>query len=187
MARLLFAYAQRQCARLHEKNFILGNVLPDYLPTFVSRPHFLKYCTGYVQKTRAWLLERYPSGNASSPAMARYSRRLGMLCHLYTDFFCYAHCAQFPPGLKRHLEYEQALTLFFEQNYEAFLARPMIASAHCAPDLQAQFERLQAAYLAAERGYLSDIAYAFFACAQLIAAVCRESEETGMQCAQRVG
>jgi len=174
MGRLLLAYVQKQYGMtLDSRNFLLGNVLPDYLPSFLSRPHFLKYGTDHVRRLIQRLSGRLPAPGAPNGRLARYSRRLGMLCHFYTDFFCYAHCAHFPPGLKRHIGYERELTLFFQEHYEALLAQPLVARTRRTPDIEARFNRLQSAYLASEHTYLNDIAYAFYACVDVIAAVCR--------------
>lgn len=173
MGKLLLDYTQSQCGvALNKRSFLLGNVLPDYLPTFLSRPHFLKNCEAHVQKLIEKLLDRYPTEDARERARKRYSRRLGMLCHFYTDFFCYAHSARFSGGLRLHRAYELGLREFFLQHFEALQARPMEVSTNPASDIRAQFEDLQAAYLGAPGEYLHDIAYGFFACVQLIAAIC---------------
>ena len=174
MGKLLLDYTQeRYGVELNERSFLLGNVLPDYLPTFLSRPHFLKHCEDHVQKLIDKLLNCYPSGDARERARKRFSRRLGILCHFYTDFFCYAHCEHFPGGLRLHRAYELELREFFRQHFEALQAQPLEVNARPADDIHTQFENLQAAYMDSPGGYLYDIAYGFFACVQLIMGLCR--------------
>lgn len=173
MGKLLLDYMQTQYGlELNERSFLLGNILPDCLPTFLSRPHFWKHCEGHVHKLIEKLIDCYPAGDARERARRRYARRLGILCHFYTDFFCYAHCEHFPGGLRSHRAYELELREFFREHFAALQTQPPEVSASLASDIGAQFADLQAAYMDSPAGYLVDIAYGFFACVQLIVSMC---------------
>ncbi len=177
MGKLVSGYIQTHYdIRLDERNFLRGNVLPDYLPSFISRPHFLKYSARYVQRLITNLASGLPQYAGSGRRHARYSLHLGILCHFYADFFCYAHSPQFHQGLKRHTDYENELADYFAQNFATLCAFPIIAQpVRCASaqDIYARFERLHRAYLASGHTFMNDLAYAIYACIDAIVAISR--------------
>ncbi len=172
MGRLLFEYAEQHFqVALDRRRFLLGNVLPDYLPSFLSRPHFLKYSTGHVKKLTQKLLLRLPLRFESEKRRDKYALRLGMLCHFYTDFFCHAHSPRFKEDPRNHTAYEVALAQYFKENYASIQELTILAKAEeglNAEEIFARFERLQEKYLKAEQAFVQDIVFGFYACVELI-------------------
>ena len=185
MGRLLLEYAEKHFGvTLNERRFLLGNVLPDYLPSFLSRPHFLKYSTDHVKKLTQKLVLRIPLAYESRKRRAKYVLRLGMLCHFYTDFFCHAHSPRFHAGPAKHTMYESALAQYFRENYESLRELTVLANAEAgmdAAEIFARFELLQEKYMEAEQAFLQDIMFGFYACVELIMMLARSA--VGMEAA----
>lgn len=175
MGRLVRQYVQEHYGiGLDERNFLLGNVLPDYLPSFLTRPHFLRYNAGHVRKLMRNLISGLSSPEKKTPKRSRHSLALGVICHFYTDFFCYAHSPYFRQGLRKHAEYEERLDQYFKQSIEKLCRLSVIIPAaqySCVQDIYARFEKLQSSYRAAERAFSSDLVYAFYACVDVIVAL----------------
>ena len=168
MGRFLSEYVERHYdIRLDRKSFLLGNVLPDYCPSFLVRPHYLKNNAVHVQNILRLLLSRRSSARNDK----RRSRLLGILCHFYADFFCYAHSESFPGGLSEHIAYENGLHHYFTEHlgqlsFIRFTAQA--ASVTEADGVYRQFETLHSGYLVSHLSFGNDLMYAMMACIDLI-------------------
>ena len=183
MGRLLLEYAEQHFGvAISSRRFLFGNVLPDYLPSFLSRPHFLKYSTDHVKKLTQKLLLRLPLAYETEKRRAKYALRLGMLCHFYTDFFCHAHSPRFRFGPRVHTMYEMALARYFRDNYDSIKELTVMARAEdglSAEEIFERFERLQEKYLEAEQAFLQDIVFGFYACVELIVMLAQSAVGVG--------
>ena len=157
--------------KLDRRSFVLGNVLPDYYPSFLLRPHFQKNNARYIQKT----LRQLVSCRGVSPADKRMSRLLGILCHFYADTLCLAHNDDYTGTLADHYQYEKSLhSYFMEHSRQIGAYRFIIPSVGVVKtsNLYRQFRHVHARYLLAQRCYASDLMYAMMACVQSIAMIC---------------
>lgn len=172
MGRFLQQYAEQHYKiRLERKSFVVGNVLPDYCPSFLIRPHYLKNNAAYVHNTIRLLLSRRPSTYADK----KDSHLLGVLCHFYADFFCYVHNDDFTGGLSEHIAYESRLHRYFEEHLGQFGSLRIIAQsapAIRADDVYRQFETLHASYLLSRPSFGNDLLYAMMACIDLMVLTC---------------
>jgi hypothetical protein len=101
---------------LDRTGFLFGNVLPDLRPSFLTRPHFPEYNISYVKKEIRNLLSK----KQKSAYFGRtYSRRLGVICHYYADFFCFAHNRYFTGDIVSHVKYEKDFHRFLLERYPA--------------------------------------------------------------------
>jgi|WetSurMetagenome_2_1015567.scaffolds.fasta_scaffold275759_1 hypothetical protein len=169
MGNLICDYVRQEFSIcLHRKDFIWGNVLPDYRLSFLTRPHFLKRNIAYVKKEIENLLNRKQT---SAFIGNDYSKHLGIICHYYADFFCYAHSQNFPGNLAAHREYEDNLHLFFMKNHEFISRRDYSAALIKKIDVEVisrEFFKLHKEYNAATASYYNDLAHCFLACIQVI-------------------
>ncbi len=177
MGRFLIEYLQEHYdVRLNQKSFLLGNILPDYCPSFLARPHFLKNNIKFVQNTIRNLLD---SDQVSASNDRKYSRHLGVVCHFYADFFCYAHSDSFGGNLRRHIAYENDLHHFFQQHYDLLYSLRFITAPVFNADVQtvyAQFDRLHSSYLLSRPSYGNDLAYAVLACVDALVLITKRSK-----------
>lgn len=100
---------QQYGIQLAPGSFTLENILPDLIPAFLYRSHFLCFCRNYVLRLIRSLLPR----SKSVWNDCRTSLMMGVLCHFYTDFFCYVHMNRFHGGLRLHLLYEKTVAPLF--------------------------------------------------------------------------
>ena len=181
MGRFLYQYvAANYRIRLERNNYLLGNVMPDYCPSFLLRPHYLKNNAVHVQKIIRFLLSEHPSACHGT----RASRLLGILCHFYADFFCYAHSDSFPAGLPEHIAYENRLNRYFAENLERLRSVRLIATSVPAADADSvyrQFETLHASYLKSHVSFGNDLLYAMTACTDLIVLISRATAAAGCE------
>lgn len=166
---------------LDERNFVRGNVLPDRRITFLTRPHFLKYNAGLVQRKIYRLLNNKIDGGAVG---GQISKRLGILCHYYTDFFCFAHSPRFKGGLAAHRSYEERLHHYLTAHLSE-LGGPLPAAPDCnGPDAKtvyARFGSLHDGYTQAACSFENDLAYSIYACAEVIVTLIFSAENANAQ------
>jgi hypothetical protein len=99
---------------LDKQSFLKGNTCPDHGISFL-RPHRVRYCNKMIQRKTARLCN-----SGFKIIGGRASKRFGILCHYYADFFCCAHSPQFEGNLKAHVRYENELLHFMEDHYSFF-------------------------------------------------------------------
>ena len=180
MGRFLYQYAERHYKiRLEPRSYILGNILPDYSPSFLIRPHFLKNNAAHVQNIIRLLLSRHPSAYNDK----KYSRLLGVLCHFYADFFCHVHREDFTGSLSEHFAYEKKLNRYFMENLNRFgslhfITQPVPVTR--AEDIYRRFETLHSGYLLSHSSFGNDLMYAMIACIDLIVMITGYTAESGL-------
>ena len=165
MGYLLQETLEKEGIKLDCELFVLGNLLPDYLPELILSPHFTNKCQREIRLFTATLASSRAAGDAELPP--EYSLRLGILCHYMTDYFTFAHSREFPQNLSRHSAYEQGLDDFFRAHYsadECLLASESGWRADSARDVAQSLFSLRRQYKTAERAYETDLQYAFTAC-----------------------
>lgn len=168
MGRFLCRYAEENYGvRLEETSFVLGNVLPDYSPSFFLRHHYLDRSGVHVQR----MIRHLQARQTSAENDRRCSMLLGLICHFYADFFCYAHSDSFTGGFTEHMEYESALHRYFQENRNRLGEVRFMEPAGPLPqgeNLYGRFEDLHETYLRSHISYGNDLLYAMMACIDLI-------------------
>ena len=181
IARFVSGYVERQYGiRLSRKSFILGNILPDLMPSFLYRPHFWQYNRTYVQQIIQSLREK--SKSACSGMMQ--SLFMGMLCHLYTDFFCYAHSERFSGGLKCHIRYEKQLNSFLKEHLTEIAATCFAVRSESGLDtasILGRFQALQVSYYKIPPSPESDLFYSILSCVEAIVLISESAETSPAQ------
>lgn len=156
--------------RLNRAAFIWGNILPDFRPSFLARPHYLENNAAYIQKQIQNLLNKKQQ---AEPMGGSYSKNLGVICHYYADFFCFAHSPAFPRNLTLHLKYEEDLYRYFLENYAAFSETGAGVKAEQgevdAGFVYGRFTRLHAEYLGQPPSYQNDLTHCIRACVKAAA------------------
>lgn len=99
---------------LDRESFIRGNTCPDHSLSFL-RPHRIRYCRGMVQRKTKRLCRA-----DWTEIDRKVSKRAGILCHYYSDFFCLAHNPEFRGSLRDHVRYEKQLLSFMDAHYDRF-------------------------------------------------------------------
>ncbi len=111
MGKNLYEYIkEKHGINLNKKAFIKGNYSPDFSTSIITRPHYIQNNLVYVQNE----IEALSNIKLKSADIDKeYSKRLGVICHYCTDFFCYAHSFHFKENMKAHIKYERSLHKYF--------------------------------------------------------------------------
>ncbi|HWQ05834.1 MAG: zinc dependent phospholipase C family protein [Clostridiaceae bacterium] len=165
MGYLLYSALEQEGIQLDKELFVLGNLLPDYLPELILAPHFTMKCQREINLFTGVLAAQRVLPESEIPL--EYSLRLGILCHYLTDYFCFAHSREFQQNLARHSSYEQALDDYFRDHYsveECLLPAGAHLQAKNAREAVQEIFRLKHEYKSAERCFQTDVQYAFSVC-----------------------
>ena len=98
-----FTIAKRICAEikgmgfnLNEKSFVLGNLFPDLIHSYIWRRHEYHNSRNFINKKIESFKKR--------PFF--FSFQLGIVTHYICDYFCYPHSSVYDKGLVQHIIYE---------------------------------------------------------------------------------
>ena len=80
----------------NEKLFLLGNIFPDLIQSYIWCRHEYQHSREYVSRKLNMLKKR--------PRL--FSFHLGVLTHYICDYFCYPHNVCYDRGLVQHILYE---------------------------------------------------------------------------------
>lgn len=143
---------------LEKESFIRGNVIPDFSYYAVAHPHFMKLSLKFVQAEIEALSLTYLK---SALIGSDYSFHLGIICHYYADFFCYAHSSGYKQVVVNHLKYEHQLYEYFQSNFESVSKLKYSANkASASPDeINEEMLSFHAQYAACEPAYINDLIY----------------------------
>lgn len=165
MGHLLYEALTAQGVQLDRELFVLGNMLPDYLPELILNPHFTLKCQREIHIfTEALAGQPVTKGEALPP---EYTLRLGILCHYLTDYFTFAHTPEFRLGLKEHGAYELRLNAYFRDHYtmeESALKSHTFAASGTARDVVKEVYRMKRDYRAQGCTLARDVQNAYSAC-----------------------
>ena len=165
MGHLLYEALTKQGIQLDRELFVLGNLLPDYLPELILNPHFTLKCQREIHIfTEALAGQPVTKGEQLPP---EYALRLGILCHYLTDYFTFAHTPEFRLGLKEHSPYEQRLDDYFRDHYtmeECALTSQSFTACENARDVVKEIYRYKRDYRAQGCTLSRDVQFAYSAC-----------------------
>jgi hypothetical protein len=82
--------------RIDERLFLLGNLFPDLIHSYIWCRHEYQHSREYIRKKMDMLKKR--------PKLISF--HLGILTHYICDYFCYSHSSCFGKGLIQHIIYE---------------------------------------------------------------------------------
>lgn len=172
LGHLLYQTLAAEGICLDRELFVLGNLLPDYMPELILFPHFTARCQREIGLFSDVLASQSLDDAREIPA--EYALRLGILCHYIADYYCFAHSRAFGKNMRKHGAYERGLNEHFRMHYSAKeCALPPRAPVRCTSgrDVARSVARLRHGYLAAPRSYETDLRYAFTACLDAIRAL----------------
>lgn len=178
MGHLLYEALTAQGIKLDRELFVMGNLLPDYMPELILNPHFTLKCQREIHIfTEALAGQPVTRGEQLPP---EYTLRLGILCHYLTDYFTFAHTPEFRLGLKQHGAYELQLDEYFREHYtaeESSLPSYRFARSESARDVVKEIYRLKRDYRAEGCTLARDVKHAFSACLGSMSELIAISEE----------
>lgn len=174
IGELLYNYLKNNYdIHLDFEEFIMGNIIPDIKNTCVIRPHFIRFSLKYIQRE----IEMFSHKLLKSRGITKeHSLKLGVICHYYTDFFCYAHNGGYKQRIKKHKKYEAGLNTYFANRLSTISMIDLMPDRdikNSADEINERTARLHREYIMAPQSYENDIYYSLLACAGAIASLVR--------------
>lgn len=156
----------------HRKAFVLGSVLPDCRPSFVTVRHNIEETFELVTDFVEQLTVNYTDFKRLSTV---YCRRLGEVTHYIADYFTYPHNDVYEGTFKEHCVYEgelkRALRAYIRS--EQIQVNNSIAMSFKKPqDLCEYVKKMHMVYIAMpEKNIASDCMYIVTLCQIVVAGV----------------
>lgn len=149
---------------LNYSSFIGGNLLPDFKPAYKRLPHELNSWEPFLKNE----INKLSGCKQDKTRLSKnVSRRLGVICHFYADFFCYPHTEAFDGGTYQHVKYEWELDRFTRKYYPALYWTDFgsrIPLNRRAENLYNEFSKLHKEYIMQDQAFENDIVYTLRAC-----------------------
>ena len=119
----------------HRKSFYLGSILPDCVPSFLTRRHTIGESFEALEKEIKKLVSHFdPIRGADS----YFCRHLGVITHYVADFFTFPHNGNYPGNLKDHCIYEEEL----KKAFYSYVRKPEVANVRLVGTVHTQREIL---------------------------------------------
>lgn len=106
VAKYLMNSNGMECLQLHKKAFYIGSILPDCIPSFITRRHSIEETIDILKKEIDKITENYDSERGLS---SYFCRHLGIITHYVADYFTFPHNKTYPGNIKDHCAYEKDL------------------------------------------------------------------------------
>lgn len=88
----------------HSRSFIFGSILPDCVPSFLTRKHNIEETFEILREELHKITDEY---NMKKGMGMYYCRHLGIITHYIADYFTFPHNGIFDGNLKEHCSYEK--------------------------------------------------------------------------------
>jgi hypothetical protein len=90
----------------HQKAFLIGSILPDCLPSFLTTRHTVTETFDILKTELVKVIRCY---HRNKGITAYYCRHLGIIMHYLADYFTFPHNIGYTGSVKEHIEYERQL------------------------------------------------------------------------------
>lgn len=90
----------------HKKAFYIGNILPDCIPTFITKRHRIDETFSILKRELTLLIEHY---DFTRGITSYFCRHLGIILHHVADYFTFPHNSFYKGTLREHCKYEELL------------------------------------------------------------------------------
>lgn len=106
LARYLVNNMQVQDLKDHRKAFFIGSILPDLMPSFLTKRHTIEETFEDLIREIKKITVDYDINKGIS---AYYARHLGVITHYLSDYCTFPHNSVFEGSFKEHVYYEKDL------------------------------------------------------------------------------
>lgn len=155
----------------HKKAFFMGSVLPDCMPSFITKRHNFDETFSVLEKELYKVTE---AKNVNKGITSHYCRRLGVITHYIADYFTFPHNSIFTGKLKEHCVYEKELkdTLRAYVNSGSVRhVRKMNGNFNTVDEICVFIKKMHQSYLKAAAGVKADCRYIVELCFRVVDAV----------------
>ncbi len=172
LGRILYGFAESELGvQLNKGSFLFGNILPDLYLSFVTKPHTVSHTIELVSQKIKKLID---TKKDNAYCGRSFSRRLGVICHYYADFFCYPHSGFYTGDLKDHVVYEKSLFRYLDAAYGGADAAELcggLMALSGTEDAETFMMRLQNEYRQTQPSFDQDLRCSILACAQAVVCI----------------
>ena len=106
LARYLIDSMQNEELLKYSKSFLFGSILPDCIPSFITRRHTIEDTFDILKNELIEIIDNY---DWSQGITRGFCRRLGVIIHYIADYFTFPHNKVFTGSMKEHITYEFSL------------------------------------------------------------------------------
>lgn len=155
----------------HKKSFYLGSILPDCVPSFITRKHNIEETFEILRKEILKITDDYDMDRGIT---GYYTRHLGVITHYIADYFTFPHNNIFPGNLKEHCTYERDLKLAFRsyvKSDEAVINREKSALFRTVDEILSFIKEMHNEYLKAIKVIKVDCMYIVELCHKVVDAI----------------
>lgn len=176
MGKLLYRYIKDTFdISLDKGSFVLGNLMPDFKPSYLSKSHYLE---NWELPLQEMIQDLIGTKQESGLLDKKYSFTLGVICHYYSDFFCFCHGHEYNGGTLLHMKYEWDLLMHSQNNCGVLDGVEIIPDNKTYSDASKifqSFEKLHLEYQKLKPSFDNDIKYSLMACIEVIAMTAKSS------------
>ncbi len=145
---------------LNLPGFLYGNILPDISKKYGECPHYIKDALSYVVSSNEKLL----SENNHSLYSYEFAKKLGVINHYLSDFFCHPHTEGYSKSKAHHGYYEFMMIARYRKGLRALSALLKEKNASISPrNLSVFILNHNKIYANNKASDVNDIRYALFA------------------------
>lgn len=155
----------------HRKAFLLGSILPDCRPSFVTKKH--EY-NGTYEEVRESIRRLTVDCNLLLRNHRVYCRRMGEVIHYVADYFTYPHNSCYPGTLKDHCRYENELKHYLRayiQSGQAEKDQHVFYQFYSVEELFAYIEACHEEYMKDVHSVEQDALYITRVCSQVVSGI----------------
>lgn len=171
LARYLMESMEIQELNHHKKAFYFGSILPDCMPSFITRKHSIDETFDILEDEIRRITENY---DVNKGIGTYYCRHLGVVTHYVADYFTFPHNSMFTGNIKEHCEYESELKKAFKKyvnSEEAKKVREKNGSFQSVDEICRFILKMHEEYLAAMKAIKKDCMYIVELCHKVVDAI----------------
>lgn len=156
---------------VHKKAFYIGSILPDCIPSFITRRHTIDKTFDILREEIRKITEDY---NISEGINTYYCRHLGVITHYVADYFTFPHNSKFTGSVKEHCTYENELKFALKdyvKSEEAVRNRAVNMKYKTVDDICKFILEMHKEYLKVKNHIMSDCEYIVELCHKVVDAI----------------
>lgn len=168
LAKYIINNMQTEELMIHKKAFYIGSILPDCVPSFVTRRHSIDETFHILREEIKKVTEDY---DVEKGMNSYYCRHLGVITHYIADYFTFPHNSTFTGTIKEHCNYENDLMKMLKEYVE--VRKPVYSQKvfQTVDDICNFILKMHKEYLKAINALKVDCAYIVNLCYRVIAGI----------------
>lgn len=164
----------------HKKAFYLGSILPDCVPSFITRRHTIDETFDILRDEIIKITDDYEMEKGIT---RYYTKHLGVVTHYIADYFTYPHNRIFEGSMKEHCVYENELKFAlrkYVRSDEAIMERAKKTIMKTVDEILDFIKEMHEEYLKVASKVKIDCNYIVEACHKVVDAILQIFEENFM-------